>query len=101
VNPVPENLPHQTSTKHNNIAATLPAHQHPAGVPCRDATDALTRDLFLADNSGRGAVPLLLGRAPGTLEAICGYAINTDWTASAPILRHSGYRHHHSGHGQS
>lgn len=26
--------------------------------------------------------------------AICGYAIITDWTASAPISRHSGYRNH-------
>jgi len=26
--------------------------------------------------------------------AICGYAMITDWTASAPISRHSGYREH-------
>ncbi|KAF1938712.1 hypothetical protein EJ02DRAFT_16214 [Clathrospora elynae] len=33
--------------------------------------------------------------------SICGYATFTDWTASAPNPRHSGYIHHNRGHGQS
>jgi hypothetical protein len=54
-----------------------------------------------AESNEKGAVPMLSGRAPATFDAICGYATNTDWTASAPILRHSGYCHHHQERDQS
>lgn len=98
------NYPTTHDGQHNNTSARRPIHRRvafPAAMSC------CVRQLVLLCRATRGIAtgealcPFFWAVHDQLSAAICGYATITDWTASAPISRHSGYRHHHREHGQS
>lgn len=90
--------PDHGSERNNNTSALV----HPStycndGTSCRLSYSACSPCSCACAVWQKRRKSHLAGTCASDCQAICGYATITDWTASAPISRHSGYRHHDSG----
>jgi hypothetical protein len=91
-----------TRCQHNNTSASRPDHRRVAIIhrlhpPSSGYVNRQRLKLRKPNAADEALCPFYWAVRDQLFIAICGYATITDWTASAPISRHSGYRHHHRG----